>query len=115
MQCLNRVELRGYVGSSKVSVISGTKCVRFTLATNYAYKAKDGTAVIETQWSSLVGFESAQIKDVESIRKGDKLHVIGRMVSQRYTDADGVEHSYTEVRVQRLERIEQEEPLQCEY
>ena len=39
-QYINRVELQGIVGTSKVICIGDKKAVRFSLATNYTYKDK---------------------------------------------------------------------------
>ena len=47
-QYINRVELQGIVGTSKVISIGDKKVVRFSLATNYTYKDKEGYPVIET-------------------------------------------------------------------
>ena len=47
-QNINRVELQGIVGTSKVTSIGDKKTIRFSLATNYAYKDKEGYPVIET-------------------------------------------------------------------
>ena len=47
-QNINRVELQGIVGTSIVISIGDKKAVRFSLATNYAYKDKEGYPVIET-------------------------------------------------------------------
>ena len=48
LECINRVELRGIVGTSKVTCIGDKKAVRFSLATNYAYRDREGYPVIET-------------------------------------------------------------------
>ena len=47
-QYINRVELQGIVGTSKVTSIGDKKAVRFSLATNYVDKDKEGYPVIET-------------------------------------------------------------------
>ena len=47
-QCINRVELHGIVGTSRVSNLGEKNAVSFSLATNYAFKGKDGNPVIET-------------------------------------------------------------------
>ena len=47
-QNINRVELQGIVGTSIVTSIGDKKAVRFSLATNYTYKDKEGYPVIET-------------------------------------------------------------------
>ena len=48
MEPLNRIELRGFVGSVYVKDFGNTKATNFSLATNYAYKDKSGGPVIET-------------------------------------------------------------------
>lgn len=48
MEQLNKVELRGNVGSYKLQTVGEKQVIRFTLATNYAYKDKTGAAQIET-------------------------------------------------------------------
>lgn len=96
-QQLNRIQLRGIVGSIKVSDISGTKVARITLATNYAYRSQDGCAVIETTWHNITAWEKPTFPALESICKGDNLYIEGRIKNQRYTRADGTEVYSTEV------------------
>ena len=48
MEQLNRVELRGTVGSVYVKDFGNTKVANFSLATNYVFKDRDGCPVIET-------------------------------------------------------------------
>lgn len=48
MESLNAVKLRGVVGTIRISQIGETKVARMSVATNYAYRDKDGNAVIET-------------------------------------------------------------------
>ena len=47
-QYINRVELQGIVGTSRVSNLGEKNAVSFSLATNYAYKDREGCHVIET-------------------------------------------------------------------
>lgn len=110
MEQLNRVEMIGIVGSCRESLIGETKVLRFTLATNFAYKAKDGTAVIETTWMECVAFGS-EGKPLPDLKKCDKVHLFGRLRNQRITLEDGRERSNTEVRVSKLEIIRPDEPL----
>lgn len=48
MEMLNRVELKGFVGSVKVEEVGQMEQARFSVATNYTYKKKDGEIVVET-------------------------------------------------------------------
>ena len=47
-QYINRVELQGIVGTSRVSNLGEKKAVSFSLATNYAFKDRQGCSLIET-------------------------------------------------------------------
>lgn len=114
MEQLNQVMLRGIIGSVRTNNISGSLCARFTVATNYAYKAKDGTAVIETTWHNVSAFESSRIQGLDSLQKGDKISVTGRLVNQRYVGEDGTERTYCEIRASAVEKIETDEPLNLE-
>ena len=115
MEQLNRIELTGIVGNVKLMDISSCKCARLTLVTNYAYKSTDGMAVIESTWHNISAFSSKQISCLEKLQKGSKLHVVGRLVNQRCVGEDGIERSYCEIRANRMELIEDREPLQCEF
>ena len=48
MEQLNSVTLRGIIGSVRVQDIQDRKVANFTVATNFAFKGRDGEAIIET-------------------------------------------------------------------
>ena len=91
MEQLNRIELKGTVGSVYVKDFQNTKCTNFSLATNYSYVSKDGTPVIETTWHRIIAWECPEIT------KGSHVHVIGRLRAQRFTDANGNPQTVYEV------------------
>ena len=47
-QHINRVELQGIVGTSRVSNLGEKNAISFSLATNYAFKDREGCHAIET-------------------------------------------------------------------
>lgn len=47
-KCINCVELRGAVGTVRINETGEGRIARFSLATNYVYRASDGMPVIET-------------------------------------------------------------------
>ena len=97
MEQLNQVHLRGYIESIKVQTVGCSKVARFTVATNLAYRGQDGYAVIETTWNNITAWEGNSIHDLESLKKGDAVEIIGRLKNQRYTSSDGTEHSNVEI------------------
>ena len=114
MEQLNRIELRGAVGSVRLQTFSEARVVRFTLATNYAYKDKNGEAVIETSWHNVVAREGRNLRDLDKICKGSKVYVQGRLRYQKYTGSDGVERLATDIVASRLVILDDESQIQYE-
>lgn len=112
MEQLNRIELRGTVGSIKIQKISDANVANFTLATNLAYRDKDGCAIIETTWHNVTAWESKDIKNLDRIEKGSKIHLTGRIRCQRFVGSDGIERSMYEVVARTVDLIEDQETLQ---
>lgn len=105
MEQLNKVQLRGYIGSIKVQTVGCSKVARFSVATNYAYKDAQGYCVIETTWSNVVAWEGQNITNLSQLKKGDRVETTGRLRNQRYTDAEGTEHSMIKVLAQTIAHI----------
>ena len=90
---LNRIELRGVVGSARTMKVSESEVTRFSVATDYFFKNKDGEAVVETTWHSVMAWD----KGLSELKRGDKVEVVGRIRNTRYTDSEGMERTSTEV------------------
>lgn len=106
MQQLNQVLLRGHVGNIRVQTVAGKQMARLSVATNYAYKSREGDPVVETTWSQVVAFEGPKMPDFSQIAKGTPVEVKGRLRSQRYTDADGVERTAYEILANQVTVVE---------
>lgn len=111
MEQINRIELRGHVGSVNTRVYPQGKVSHFTVATNYVYKDKNGTPVIEPTWHNVTAWETKGIADLDSIQKGSKVYVTGRLKIQKFTGADGMERTSAEIQASRVVVISDEEPL----
>ena len=114
MEQLNRIELRGVVGGIRMQNFDGNRMARINLATNYAYKDREGTAVIDTSWHSISAWEGRNIHNLEQINKGTKLHVTGRIRYQKYTGTDGVDRIATDILANRVEIIDDPEQMSYE-
>lgn len=98
MEQLNRIELKGNVGNVRLSdTTTGKKMARFSLATNYLFKTRDGDAGVETTWHNVVAFESRNIQHLDRIEKGVSVYAVGRVRSTKFTGQDGVERQSYEV------------------
>ena len=93
MEFLNRIELIGIVGQVQCSPIKGCTVCRFQMVTEYAYKDKDGSNVIDCTWFSVVVLSSDTIAPdtLNGIHKGSAVHLYGRLRQFRYCTVEGVE------------------------
>lgn len=108
MEQLNRIELRGNVGNVRISNVGNSQVARFSLATNFMYKSKDGEGVVETTWHNIVVWSGKNMPDFSRIGKGTPVYVCGRLRSSKYTAADGSERQIYEVIANKL-AIEEDE------
>ena len=106
MEQLNRIELRGNVGNVRFSETGTGKMARFSLATNYLYKNKDGDGAVETTWHNIVAWSGKGMPEFSAISKGCPLYVCGRLKISRYTGNDGIEKQIYEVIANRMSVVE---------
>lgn len=106
MDQIAKIELVGIIGRVNLSEVGDTKMARFSLATNYCYKSKDGIPAIETQWFSVIAYPGPKIANLESLDRGISVHVIGRVRMQRYMDASGNDRCSWDVIAQELKVLE---------
>lgn len=112
---LNSVELIGIVGATQKTQAGDKASVRLQVATNFAYRDRDGCAVIETTWSDCVANEENHIsaEDIAAVSKGDKVHIRGRMRTRRAYN--GITDSCcTEIVVSSLEILHTDNMLQMQ-
>jgi single-strand DNA-binding protein len=114
MEQLNKIELRGVVGNVRVMTFDENKMAQISLATNYAYKDRDGTAVIDTSWHHIVAWEGRNVQQLEKIGKGSRLYVQGRVRYRNYTGVDGVDRVATEILASRLNILSDDDSMQYE-
>ncbi len=112
MEQLNRIELRGNVGNVKLMNVGESEVARFSIATNYAYKGKDGKPVIETTWHNVTAWPGKGIPDLKTLYKGSLVHVTGRMRSVKFEGTDGTDKTIYEVLANRMEILDTDESVQ---
>ena len=52
-----------------------------------------------------MAWEGQNITNLSQLKKGDRFEITGRLRNQRYTDAEGTEHSMIEVLAQTITHI----------
>ena len=105
MEQLNKVEIRGIVGSVFVKDFGNTKIANFSVATEYAFKSRDGSAVIETTWHHVVAWEGERIAPLDRLEKGAAVHVRGRLRNRKYVASDGTERTVCDIIADTLELV----------
>lgn len=107
MEQLNKIEIRGNVGNVNILKVGNTRVAHFSVATNFAYKDRNGEPVIETTWHNVTAWEGNKgVCPLESIRKGFPVYVTGRLRIQKYLSGDGTEKTSTEIVANVVEPVE---------
>ena len=57
MEQMNKIELVGRIGNAYLNKVGDTQVLRISVATDYVFKDRNGTPVIETTWHSAVVWE----------------------------------------------------------
>src|SRR5690554_2009050 len=95
----NKVQLIGNLGKDPeiITLESGRKLAKFSLATNESYKNQKGERVTETQWHNIVAWgKTAEI--IESyLTKGKEVAIEGKLTSRSWDDKEGQKRYITEV------------------
>lgn len=107
MEHLNRIDLRGRVGTVRTNEVNGNKVANFSVVTEYLYKSREGNAVSETTWFNVTAWHSRDMPDFDKIVKGMPVYVSGRMRTSRYTSADGIDKIYYEIMANKVRFIQE--------
>ena len=79
MEFLNRIELRGIVGTSSVNRVGDAEVCRFSIVTEYSYKDRDNNPVVDTTWFNVTAWEGKNMPDFRQIGKGAIVQLAGRV------------------------------------
>lgn len=109
MDHINRIELKGRVGTSRTNIIGDNMVVNFSLVTEHLYKTRDGGAANETTWHQVTAWEGKDMPDLSTIQKGTPVHVFGRLRSFRYTNSEGMEKQLYEVVANKIRIVNEDE------
>ena len=100
----NKVQLIGNLGNAPeiITLDSGKKLAKFSIATNEVYKNAQGEKVTETQWHNLIAWnKTAEIVE-KYVEKGKEIAIEGKLTSRSYDDKDGNKRYVTEMVVNEL-------------
>ena len=89
MEFLNQIELKGLVGNVYTQDVNGNSLITIHVVTEYyVYTSPLGTPTIETMWFPCLVWVSEKHpnENARSIKKGDHVHIIGRLRPHKYMD-----------------------------
>ena len=84
----NKVILIGNVGKDPeiISLESGSKLAKFSLATSKTYKKKDGESNTDTQWHSIVAFDKLAEIIEKYVHQGNRLYLEGEIRYRKHEE-----------------------------
>jgi single-strand DNA-binding protein len=95
----NKVQLIGNLGNDPeiITLESGKKLAKFSLATNESYKNAQGEKVTQTDWHNLIAWgKTAEIIE-KYVTKGKEIAIEGKLTSRSYETKEGEKRYVTEV------------------
>ena len=95
----NRVQLIGNLGNNPeiITLDSGKKIAKFSIATNESYKNSQGEKVTDTQWHNVVAWNKTAEIIERYLEKGTEVAVEGKLTSRSYETKEGEKKYITEV------------------
>ena len=95
----NRVHLIGNLGNNPeiVTLTSGKKTAKFSMATNEYYKNAKGEKITETQWHTIIAWGKTVDIIERYLTKGSEIAIDGKLTYRTYEDNSGVKRYVTEI------------------
>ena len=100
----NKVQLIGNLGNDPeiITLESGKKLAKFSLATNESYKDANGEKQTKTDWHNLVVWGKTADIIEKYITKGKEIAIEGKLSTRSYETKEGENRYVTEVIVNEL-------------
>lgn len=114
MEYLNKIEIRGQVGSVRRKEHNGRTVASISVATTRVYRNSGGDPVMDTTWHIVNAWEGRGIDDLSALEKGMKVYVLGRVTNRTYVVNDGTDRTVTEIQAQQLNIIDDPSPFSYE-
>lgn len=100
----NKVQLIGHLGNDPemMTLDSGKKRAKLTIATNDVYKNQQGEKITETQWHNVVAWGKLAEVIEKYASKGKEIAIEGKLTHRSYEDKNGDKKYTTEVIAQEM-------------
>ena len=100
----NKVQLIGNLGNDPeiITLESGKKLAKFSLATNEYYKDADGQKQTKTEWHNLIAWNKTAEIIEKYVTKGKEIAIEGKLTNRSYETKEGDKRYITEIVVNEL-------------
>jgi single-strand DNA-binding protein len=100
----NKVQLVGNLGNDPeiITLESGKKLAKFSIATNETYKNSQGEKVTDTQWHTVIAWNKTADIVEKYLEKGKEVALDGKITYRSYEDKDGEKRYVTEIIVNEI-------------
>ena len=100
----NKVQLIGNLGNNPeiITLESGKKLAKFSLATNESYKNAEGEKITNTDWHNLIAWNKTADIVEKYLKKGNEIAIEGKLTSRSYEAKDGEKKYITEIIINEL-------------
>ncbi len=100
----NKVQLIGNLGGNPevITLDSGKKLAKFSIATNETYKNSLGEKITDTQWHNVIAWNKTAEIIEKYVSKGSEIAVEGKLVTRSYEDKEGIKKYITEIVINEL-------------
>lgn len=105
MEHLNKVELVGNLWTVNIQECGNTRCAKLCIYTEYCYTSQEGMPVIETTWHYITAWESEDIKNLDQLKVGSTIHIVGRLRVRKRTKATGEERTVHDIIANKVETL----------
>ena len=93
---INKVELRGRIGTVRIQSIGDRLVANFSLCTEKHHQDPEGNNLIECCCHHIVVYDGKGI-NLGGLSRGVLVHLTGSLRHNKYTDASGNERVFTEI------------------
>ncbi|WP_369048393.1 single-stranded DNA-binding protein [Tenacibaculum sp. UWU-22] len=95
----NKVQLIGNLGNTPeiITLDSGKKLAKFSIATNESYKNTEGEKVTETQWHQVIAWNKTAEIIENYLQKGSEVALEGKITYRSYETKEGEKRYVTEI------------------
>ena len=95
----NKVQLLGNLGNDPeiITLESGKKIAKFSVATNETYRNAQGEKVTDTQWHNIIAWNKTAEIIEKYMQKGNEIMIEGKLTSRSYETKEGEKRYITEV------------------